>query len=280
MNEITFPNLGLEFHINPVAFSIGSLEVYWYALIIVCGIFLGFLYASYFCKKDNQDTEILYDVLLWGLPSAIIGARLYYVIFNFELYKNNLWDIFKIHEGGLAIYGGVICAFLSAFIYCKVKKKNVWQVFDYGVAGFLVGQCVGRWGNFVNQEAFGTNYTGLFSMKGNIITQRLTELQNSGVNVNPDLGVHPTFLYESLWNFVGIILIWFVFKYMKNKGEAFSFYLVWYGIGRFFIEGIRTDSLMLFSNIRVSQVVAVLCIILGIAVFVKKRGISFIKKVE
>lgn len=280
MNEITFPNLNLKFNIDPVAFSVGNIEIYWYAIIIVFGIFAGFLYASYFCKKENTDTEVLYDVLLLGLPCGIIGARAYYVIFNFELYKNNLSDIFKIHEGGLAIYGGVMCAFLSAFVYCRRKKVNPWQIFDYGSAGFLVGQCIGRWGNFVNQEAFGTNSDGLFCMKGNIITKALEELKQSGVDINPEMGVHPTFLYESLWNFLGIILIRFVFKYKKNHGEAFSFYLVWYGVGRFFIEGMRTDSLMLFNTFRISQIVAVVCIISGITVFVKKRNIRFVKKAE
>lgn len=280
MNEITFPNLNLKFSIDPVAFSFGKTDIYWYAIIIVFGIFMGFLYASYFCKKENTDTEVLYDVLLWGLPSAIIGARAYYVIFNFGLYRDNLTDIFKIHEGGLAIYGGVICAFLSTFVYCKRKKINLWQIFDYGSAGFLVGQCIGRWGNFVNQEAFGTNSNGLFSMKGNLITEALEDLQASGIDINPKMGVHPTFLYESFWNFLGIILIWFVFKHKKNHGEAFSFYLVWYGTGRFFIEGMRTDSLMLLNTFRISQIVAVLCVILGITVFVKKRNIRFVKKAE
>lgn len=280
MNEITFPNLNLKFNIDPIAFSLGNIHIYWYAIIIVFGIFAGFLYASWFCKKENNDTEVLYDVLLWGLPSAIIGARAYYVIFNFQLYKNNISDIFKIHEGGLAIYGGVICAFLSTFIYCKRKKINVWQIFDYGSAGFLVGQCIGRWGNFVNQEAFGTNSNGLFSMKGNVITQSLEALKESGVDINSQMGVHPTFLYESFWSFLGIILIWFVFKHKKNHGEAFSFYLVWYGVGRFFIEGLRTDSLMIFNMFRISQIVAVLCVIFGITVFVKKRNIKFIIKAE
>ncbi len=274
MNEITFPNLGLKFNIDPIAFTFGPIKVHWYALIIVVGIIAGFFYACHFCIKDDEDTETLYDILLFGLPSAIVGARLYYVIFNFEMYKDNLWDIFKVYEGGLAIYGGVIFALLSTWIYCRKKKKNILQFFDYGCAGLLMGQCIGRWGNFVNQEAFGKNYDGLFSMKGNIIEETLVSLEKSGVDVNAKIGVHPTFLYESLWSLVGIFLIILVFKKRKNYGTPFAFYLIWYSFGRFFIEGLRTDSLMLAGVVRVSQLVAVLCIILGVFILyiTNKKG--------
>ena len=267
MNYIEFPNLGLKFNIDPVAFKIGNFEIYWYAIIIVFGIILGFSYAVYFCKKNKDDTELLYDVLLYGLPSAIVCARIYYVIFNFNSYRNNLWDIFNIHEGGLAIYGGVIGAVTSTYIYARVKKVSFLKLFDYGAAGLFVGQSVGRWGNFVNQEAFGGNYDGLLSMKGNIISDTLTSLKNSGVAVNPDIGVHPTFLYESLWNLIGIILIAIIFKKKKHDGHPFAFYIGWYGLGRFFIEGMRTDSLMLTETMRVSQVVAIFSVILSVAIF-------------
>lgn len=267
MNEIIFEKLGIKFSIDPVAFKLGSLEIYWYALIIVAGIIAGFLYACWFCIKDKEDTETLYDILLFGLPSAIIGARLYYVIFNFSEYKNNLTDIFKIHEGGLAIYGGVIFALLSTFIYCKKKKKNILQFFDYGSAGLFVGQAIGRWGNLINQEAFGRNCNGLFSMKGNIIEKTLILLKESGVNIDPTVGVHPTFLYESLWNLSGAFLMIPIFKRRKKFGTPFSFYLIWYSFGRFFIEGLRTDSLMIAGNMRVSQLVAIIFILIGIFIF-------------
>lgn len=279
MNNIEFPNLGLSFNINPVAFKIGNFCIYWYALIILTGIILGFLYACYFCRKDGENTELLYDVLLYGLPSAIICARIYYVVFNFDAYKDNLWDIFKIHEGGIAIYGAVIGAVASTYIYAKIKKVDFIKLFDYGSAGLLVGQAVGRWGNFVNQEAFGGNYDGLLSMKGNIIQKTLEEMNKNGINIDPAVGVHPTFLYESLWNTVGIILIFFIFRKKNHTGFPFAFYIGWYGLGRFFIEGMRTDSLMLTQNIRISQVVAVISVIISVLMFFalfrkNKRGTS------
>ena len=275
MNKIEFPNLGLSFQIDPVCFKIGNFEIYWYAVIIAFGIIAGFVYASFFCKKDGEDTEMLYDVLLFGVPSAIIGARAYYVIFNFSSYKDDLLSIFNIHEGGIAIYGGVIGAVLSTFIYAKIKKVNFLKLFDYGAAGLFTGQAIGRWGNFVNQEAFGGNYDGLFSMTGTEIKRALTEMKESGMAVNPDMGVHPTFLYESLWNFLGILIIPFIFRKKNHTGLPFSFYICWYGLGRFIIEGMRTDSLMIGSTgIRVSQVVAVLSVIISVFLylFISKKN--------
>lgn len=267
MNTIEFPNLGLKFNIDPVAFRIGGFEIYWYAIIIAVGIVLGFLYACFFCRRDGEDTEKLYDVLLFGLPSAIVCARIYYVVFNFDAYRSNPLEIFNIHGGGLAIYGGVIGAVISTYIYARVKKASVLKLFDFGAAGLFVGQAVGRWGNFVNQEAFGGNSDGLLSMKGNIISETLTELQKSGMNIDPQKGVHPTFLYESLWNLTGALIIYFIFKKKNHEGEPFAFYLGWYGLGRFFIEGMRTDSLMLTETIRVSQVAAILSVILSLVLF-------------
>lgn len=268
MNKIEFPNLGLSFNINPVAFKVGSFEIYWYAIIIALGVLLGYLYACFLCKKKGDDPELLIDVLLWGLPSAIIFARAYYVIFNFKAYKDDLWSIFNIHEGGIAIYGAVIGAVLSTYIYAKVKKVHFLKLFDYGAAGLFVGQTIGRWGNFVNQEAFGGNYNGLLSMKGNEITATLSSLKLQGVNIDPNIGVHPTFLYESLWNLIGTVIIGFIFKDKNHTGKPFAFYIGWYGLGRFFIEGMRTDSLMLTSTIRISQVVAVLSVILSVLLFI------------
>ncbi len=262
MNTIAFEHLGLKFHIDRIAFSLGSLTVHWYALIILTGVILGFCYACYFAKKESLDTEYLYDVLLWGLPSAIIAARLYYVVFNFSEYQNHMGDIFKIWEGGIAIYGAVIGAVISTYIYARVKKLPVLQLFDMGAFGLLVGQAIGRWGNFVNQEAFGGNTDSLFAMKGNLIYSRLVEMQARGMNVTPELGVHPTFLYESLWNLMGAVLLGAVHRKKKHHGQIFFCYLVWYGIGRFFIEGMRTDSLY-FYTFRISQIVAAVTTILG-----------------
>ncbi|MBQ7950135.1 MAG: prolipoprotein diacylglyceryl transferase [Clostridia bacterium] len=267
MNTISFEQLGLHFHINRVAFQFGNLKVHWYALIILTGVILGFLYATIFAKRENLETDTLYDVLLWGLPSAIIGARLYYVVFNFSEYAGRFWDVFKIWQGGIAIYGAVIGAAISTYIYAKVKKIPALQLFDMGAFGLMVGQAVGRWGNFVNQEAFGTNTDSVFAMSGNLIHAQLVKMQSMGMAVNPDMGVHPTFFYESIWNLFGAILLGLFHKKKKHHGQMFSVYLVWYGIGRFFIEGLRTDSLYFFS-FRISQVVALVTVILGMILLI------------
>ncbi len=271
MDTITFSKLGLEFHINPIISLWNTgITIHWYAVIILLGVILGFSYACWFAKKEKLDTEILYDVLLWGLPSAIVAARAYYVVFNFSAYRDNLWDVFKIWEGGIAIYGAVIGAVISTYIYARVKKRSVLQLFDMGAFGLIVGQAIGRWGNFVNQEAFGTNTNSLFAMSGNVIRQKLKQLQLQGMAVTPELGVHPTFLYESVWNLVGVVLLGLFHKKKKHHGEIFWLYISWYGLGRFFIEGLRTDSLTFFS-FRISQCVAVVTFVIGIVLFVLFR---------
>ena len=271
MNTITFSKLGLEFHINPT-FELWKtgITIHWYAVIILAGVILGFAYACRFAKKEKLDTDYLYDVLLWGIPSAIIAARIYYVALEFSNYRDNLWDVFKIWEGGIAIYGAVIGAVISTYIYARVKKQNVLQLFDMGAFGLIVGQTVGRWGNFVNQEAFGTNTDSLFAMSGNLIRSKLEHLQMKGMEVTPELGVHPTFLYESVWNLLGAVLLGLFHKKKKHHGEVFWLYLSWYGLGRFFIEGLRTDSLMFF-HIRFSQWVAAATFVFGIVMFVCSR---------
>lgn len=272
-NYITFPNLGLEFHINRIAIQIGFISIYWYAIAIITGILLGLLMASHIAKKENVNVDVIYDVLLYGLPSAIICARIYYVAFNFSQYQDNLVDVFKINEGGIAIYGAIIGAVASSYIYTKAKKLNILQIFDIGSFGLIIGQAVGRWGNFVNQEAFGGNTNGLFSMSGNLIKETLVDLQNSGVNINPDIGVHPTFLYESVWNLFGLLVLLFIHKRKKFQGQIFFSYLIWYGIGRFFIEGLRMDSLMLY-NFRISQIVAVFSVVISgiVLYYLSKKG--------
>ncbi len=267
MNTISFEKLGLEFHINRIAFTLGSLKVHWYALIILLGVILGFAYAVHFAKKEKLETDTLYDVLLWGLPSAIIMARIYYVVFNLSQYENRLLDVFKIWQGGIAIYGAVIGAVISTYIYASVKKLPFLQLYDMGAFGLIVGQAVGRWGNFVNQEAFGRNTDSIFAMTGNLIRSRLTQMQADGIAVTPDLGVHPTFLYESLWNLLGAVLLGLFHRKKKHHGQIFFLYLVWYGIGRFMIEGLRTDSLYFFS-FRISQVVAFITVIIGVCMLI------------
>ncbi len=242
-NYIAFPKLGLEFNINPVAFTIGGITVRWYGIIIALALVLGALFCVRLAKKEGLDPDIITDIVLVGAPLGIICARLYYVIFNWEQYKGDLLSIFAIWNGGIAIYGAIIGAVVGAYIYLRVKKLNVLKVFDICIFGLLIGQIIGRWGNFVNTEAYGS----------------ITELPWGMVVKNPEsaLTVHPTFLYESLWNLVGFIGLLIYRKHKKSDGEIFLLYIAWYGIGRFWIEGLRTDSLM-FLGTRVSQLVAVL----------------------
>ena len=247
MNSISFPKLGLEFNINPMAAKIPVLgKIHWYGIIIAIGIVLAFLFCSYIAKREDVSTDTLCDTLIYSLPVAVIFARAYYVIFAWDSYKDNYADIFKIWEGGIAIYGAIIGAAIAAGTYFKIKKLNVLKMFDICCLGMMIGQIVGRWGNFVNAEAFG-GYCSYFW----------------GMSINGGHCVHPTFLYESLWNLVGFIILAKLHKNRPFYGFTFFSYVTWYGVGRFFIEGLRMDSLYL-GSIRVSQLLAFLCVIMGI----------------
>ena len=257
VNRIIFFGIGLK--INPIAFHIGNKPIYWYGIIIALGFCLGILYAFKEAKRTGFSADHITNAVIFGTPVAIICARLYYVIFNLEFYKKNPMDIFAIWNGGIAIYGGLIGAFLTAFIYCKIKKISFLEMTDVACGGFFIGQFIGRWGNFVNCEAYGRE-TSLPWKMGIYEWGRVQY-------------VHPTFLYESLWNLAGFILLLSFRKNKKFKGELFFFYIIWYGIGRFFIEGLRTDSLYL-GVFKVSQLVAVACVIVGtvcMITFTKKR---------
>lgn len=248
MNNISFPKLGLSFDINPVAIDLPFLGgVHWYGIIIATGIILAVIYCSFIGKREDVSVDTLTDTLLYTLPVAIICARAYYVIFSWEDYRDNISDVFKIWEGGLAIYGGIIGAVVSAGIFFKVKKLPVLKMFDICCLGVLVGQSVGRWGNFVNAEAFGGACGYIW-----------------GMSINGGECVHPTFLYESLWNAAGLLVLSYFHKKRTYYGFTFFLYLTWYGFGRFFIEGLRSDSLYI-GSIRISQLVALVCVALGAA---------------
>ncbi len=253
---IQFPGLGLEFNINRVAFSLFGKDIYWYGIIIGFGVLLAFIYGLREAKRVGFDTNAFLDLVIYGIIFAVIGARLYYVIFNYEQY-NSFWDIFKIWEGGIAIYGGLIGAITAGYVYCRVKKQNFLLALDVASVPFLIGQAIGRWGNFVNREAFGSETA---------LPWRMTIYNEVGKLVS----VHPTFLYESLWNVAGIILLVLYRKHKKFTGELFALYVTWYGIGRFWIEGLRTDSLML-GPIRISQLVALVSVIAAVYIIIKKR---------
>ena len=257
---ISFPMLG-DWSIDPSAsFTLFGHTFYWYGAIIAVGFILAMLYCARHCRRCGIKPDTLYDFLIWMIPLAIIGARLYYVIFQWSDYREHPLNAFKIWEGGLAIYGGVIAAVLVCFVLSKKRGFKLGALTDLIVMGFLIGQAVGRWGNFMNREAFGAETTLPWRMQLTTTAGTLVE-------------VHPTFLYESLWNLVGLLLIVFVVsKARRFDGENTCFYFLWYGVGRFWIEGLRTDSLYLFNwtiagqPIRVSQVLSLVLMIAALAV--------------
>lgn len=243
MYHISFPGLGLSMQVNPVAFSIGFFNVYWYGILIGCGFMLALLFALKSLKRFGIDRDGYIDCVLIGLVGGIVGARLYYVIFRWDYYAQHLNELFAIHNGGLAIYGGIIGGLLGGCIVAKMKKLNIPAILDVTMMGFLIGQGIGRWGNFINQEAFGSETDLPWRMVS----------ENTG-----DVGVHPCFLYESLWCIMGFVLLYlFSRKFRQYDGQTALLYVVWYGLGRMFIEGLRTDSLYTpLFGLRVSQVLA------------------------
>ena len=250
MNTIAFPGLSIGPFTISESINIFGLNIHWYGIIIAFGIVVAYLFCSRMAKNYDLDSETLLDVVLVGLPAAIVGARLYYVIFEWNEYKDNLLSIFQIWNGGLAIYCGVIGALISTYFYCKIKKIKMTKILDTCSFGFLIGQMIGRWGNFVNAEAYGspTNLPWGMEISGEC--------------------VHPTFLYESLWNLAIFLILVFIYrKRQKFSGEMFLAYIAGYGLGRLWIEGLRTDSLWL-GPIRVSQLVALLCFIGGISAII------------
>ena len=266
-NYIEFPNIGFKFGIERVAFKIGSFEVYWYAIFIACGLLLALVYAYLNAEKFKNNKDSLLDAAIFGVIGGVIGARLYYVIFNFSIYKDNLAGIFNLRDGGLAIYGGIIGGLGAGIIVAKIKKMNVMGLLDVAGLGFLIGQGIGRWGNFFNQEAFGANTSLPWAMTGNKIKETLIYEQSSlvarGIGVDPNMPVHPCFLYEFIWCAVGFILLHTISKKKKFDGQIFLLYIGWYGLGRFFIEGLRTDNLMI-GSFRISQIVSIICILAAI----------------
>ena len=251
---ISFPGLGLSFNPSRVAFSIGNKPIYWYGIIIAAGFLLAVYYAMRRADQFGLTQDNIIDMLICAVPLAIIGARAYYCLFSWNLYKDDPIRVLYIWEGGLAIYGGVIGAAIGLFLYAKVKKVKTSALLDIGGLGLLIGQSIGRWGNFMNREAFGAQ-TDSFLRMG------LTDASGATIYV------HPTFLYESVWNAIGLLILHFYSKRRKFDGQIFLMYLGWYGLGRMFIEGLRTDSLYVgASNLRVSQLLAGVCF-LAVVIF-------------
>lgn len=244
---------------NRVFVSIGNFNIYWYSVLIVVAVIIGMFFSLKQAEKNGLTRAFLYDLIFYLIPIAIVGARLYYVIFNFYVFKDNLLDIFKIWEGGLAIYGAVIASIIFTIYYCKKKDKSILLTLDTLVPYLILGQSIGRWGNFINQEAHGA-VTTLEYLKSMHLPNFIIE----GMYINGSYYI-PTFLYESLWCLLGFIVLLIIRKQNKDKdrGIILFSYFIWYGIGRFFIEGLRTDSLYL-GVFRISQIVSILLILIGI----------------
>ena len=250
-SPITFPNLGITVNPNPVAFTVFGKDIYWYGIIIAVGFLLAVLYMMRRAPVFGLTQDDVLDEVLWAVPIGVICARLYYCIFYWELYADNPISVLYIWEGGLAIYGGVIGGALTIIILSKIKKIKTGTLLDVAAMAVIIGQIFGRWGNFMNREAHGAVTDCFFKMG----------LENAAGEV---IYYHPTFLYESVWNLVGFIGMHFLTKKRKFDGQIVLTYLAWYGLGRVWIEGLRTDSLYLFgTGIRVSQLVAALSVVLA-----------------
>ena len=268
-NLVQFPGLGLSFEINRVALSIGGFNIYWYGVCIAFGICLALVFAFRHSIEFGVDPDSMVDVILIGIVLGIVSARAYYVAMAPFKYES-IWEMIAIRDGGLAIYGGIIGGFLFGGLACKRRGVPVLPMFDLTAMGFLLGQGCGRWGNFFNQEAFGCNTTlpwGMFSEATEEYLMGSTVTVPKGVTIDPAMPVHPTFLYESIWCFVGLALLTAYIKKRKFNGDIALRYLIWYGAGRFWIEGLRTDSLLLVPSLglRASQLVAAAAVVGGVA---------------
>ena len=282
VNHVSFPGLGLEMEINRVAFTVFGVPIYWYGVCIALGLLLGMLYAFRYAKSYGIDADRMVDVIFASTIAAIIGGRAYYVATAPYEYQS-IWEMIDIRLGGIAIYGGIIAAFAMGALMCRVRKVPMLPMFDLAAQGFLIGQCLGRWGNFFNQEAFGGNTTLPWGMISESTQQYLQAVQETlaaqGMTVDPSMPVHPTFLYESIWCGLGFLLLWRYSKHRRFHGEMTLLYIMWYGFERFFVEGLRTDSLMV-GNVRISQAVAALSVAAALVLWVilrrKYRGVPLV----
>lgn len=251
--------------LNRVAISIGPFTIYWYGLIIGIGILLGYIFATREGERLGVSKDLFADLLIWAIPIAIICARLYYVAFEWDFYGKNPVNIIKIWEGGLAIHGGLIGAVLTGIIFARVKKVSFWKLADIAAPSIILGQAIGRWGNFMNQEAHGEEVSRLFLENLHLPEFIINQMYIDGAYY------HPTFLYESLWNIVGFILLILLRKVNLRRGELFLTYLIWYSVGRFFIEGMRTDSLMIGEQLRAAQTISITIIMAALIIMFVRR---------
>lgn len=277
--EIIFPNLNIRFEeLKEVAFNMPFLDipVYWYAIFITTGMIGGLLIAMYMAKKTKQNPDIYVDFFIWAIVSAIVGARLYYVLSSWDAYKDNPVEIFMIRDGGLGFYGGVIAAVIALVVFTKVKKVNFWVLADTASVGIFVGQIFGRLGNFMNKEAFGGFTDNLFAMAIRTDAAKYipAELRDTLVMIDGAeyLQVQPTFMYEIVWNILMLTIVLFYFKKRRFNGEIFALYFLLYGIGRAWIEPMRTDQLMIGdTGIPLSVFVSLLFIVISLAFIIFNR---------
>lgn len=273
--RVYFDGLGISFDLPSIAFSIFGYEIHFYGLIIAFGFALAVLYGGRKAYKWKMSLDGMTDVLIWGTLFGIVCARLYYVAFEWDYYSQHLNEIPAIWNGGIAIYGGIIGALIGAAIGCKVGKIDYFNLLDLGSLGLLIGQGIGRWGNFFNQEAFGSNTdTALFRMWSPKIHDTLEQsaqlLAQKGMNVDPNTSVHPTFLYESVWCLLSFLVLHIVVTYFRKfKGEIFMLYGILYGSERMIVEGLRTDSLYIGNtSIRVSQLLSAIIVAVALVAFI------------
>jgi len=286
--DIAFPNLGIYLNNVPKSFSVFGFEIALYGVFIATGMLLGIYLASKMAPKNGVVGDEIWDFWIYAIVLGVIGARIYYVIFRWDQYKDNPLQIFNLRAGGLAIYGGLIVGFTVLFIFCHIKKINSLDFADSVVPGIALGQALGRWGNFTNREVFGEYTDNLLAMRLPVEAVRASDISESiaahitdGINY---IQVHPTFLYESLWNLtLMFILIWWT-KHKHFPGQVMTFYFIGYGIGRFWIEAIRTDVLYLWNtHIAASQVVCIAIVILAVVlniIFIKRKRKDTVKTEE
>jgi len=251
--------------IDPIAISLGPIDVRWYGVIIAFGIVLAFIVAQREMVKRGFHPEFLTDLLIWAVPLAILGARLYYVFSEWDRYSGSPGKILQVWEGGLAIHGALIASFITAYVFTRKRKVSFLKVADVVVPSLLIGQTIGRWGNFMNQEAHGGPVSRAFLENMFLPDWIINQMRIDGTYY------HPTFLYESVWNFTGVIILILLRRVNLIRGEMVMFYIIWYSFGRYFIESMRTDSLYLFGEVRTAQVVSIIGIVVAVSVIIYRR---------
>ncbi|NQD66299.1 prolipoprotein diacylglyceryl transferase [Bacillus haikouensis] len=252
--------------IDPIAFQLGPLQVHWYGVIIGLGIALGLYLAISESKRLGLHPDTFVDLLVWAIPIAILSARAYYVIFEWDYYSQNPGDIIKVWNGGIAIHGALIGSVITALVFAKIKGISFWKLADIAAPSIILGQAIGRWGNFMNQEAHGGEVTRAFLENLHLPQFIIDQMYINGTYY------HPTFLYESLWNIAGFVLLLVIRRKVNlRRGELFLSYVIWYSIGRLFVEGMRTDSLMLTEYLRMAQVISIVLIVACAALIIYRR---------